>query len=160
MTDSDPYLSQVEAHVDYEDPLAHRVTGLPRSPTMRDRGGKELLAAPFILAWKQMREELFMQQRVPYTKLPKFVQKHLRLLWDTSENTAMRAMVIGDVAFFIGWLFRLDQIDVAMIDAGYDLAARSTLVRFRAAVDGFREVAEKKLKKLGGKWPPVARSER
>lgn len=156
----DAFIAKIETHVDLEEPIPHRASGLVRAATLRDNGGKELLAAPFMLSWKEMRERLYMQQQVPYRKLPKFVEKFLRLLWDTSEATALRAMVSGDVAFFIGWLFRLDQIDVAMIDAGYDLADRSALVRFRAAVDGYRDVAEKRLKKLGGKWPPIARGER
>jgi hypothetical protein len=117
-------------------------------------------AKPFMASWKLMREQLFMEQRVPYTKLPKYVEKYLRLLFDTTEGAALRAMKIGDVPFFIGWMFRLDAIDVAMIDGGFQLADRAALIRFRAAVDGYREVAEKRLRKLGGRWPPVAKNER
>jgi len=153
------FSADVETAVDLGDPLPHR-TQLPGVKMLRDMNGKKKLAAPFMLSWKSMREILYMQQRVPYRKLPKFVEKYLRLLWDTSEGTALRAMVIGDAPFFIAWLFRLDAIDVAMIDAGYSIADRAALIRFRAALDGYREVAEKRLKKLGGTWPPVARSEK
>lgn len=155
----DDYFARIEQFVDTEDPMPHRAAGLSRATTLRDKGGQEVLAAPFMLAWKTMREMLFMQQKVPYRKLPTFVQKYLRLLWDTSEATALRAMITGDVPFFIAWLFRFDAIDVAMINAGYDLSDRSHLIRFRAAIDGYRDVAEKRLKKLGGAWPPVPRKE-
>lgn len=155
----DDYFAHVERVVDAESPMPHRARGLSRSNAVRDKGGKEILAAPFMLAWKGMREALFIEQKVPYRKLPSFVQKYLRLLFDTSEATALRALISGDVPFFVAWLMRLDQIDVAMIDASYDLADRSALIRFRAAVDGYREVAEKRLKKLGGRWPAVPKRE-
>ncbi len=108
-----------------------------------------------MLAWKRAREQLYIEGSVPWGKLPKFVEGYLRLLWDTSEYWAMRAVAIGDVSFFVGWLFKLDQIDLAMLDAGMTLADRSALIRFRAAVDGYREVAERRLKRLGGVWPPA-----
>lgn len=155
-TEREALLDEAETFVDHEPPMPQRGPSLPPPRTTR----KGTLAAPFMAAWKAMRELLFMQQHVPYRKLPKYVEKYLRLLWDTSESTALRAMAIGDVPFFIGWLFRLDAMDVAMIDAGFTLADRASLVRFRAAVDGYREVAEKRLKKLGGRWPPVTRNEK
>lgn len=155
----DDYFSHVERVVDPENPMPHRARGLARSNAVRDKGGKEILAAPFMLAWKGMREALYIEQKVPYRKLPAFVQKYLRLLFDTSEATALRALISGDVAFFIAWLMRLDQIDVAMMNAAYDLADRAALIRFRAAVDGYRETAEKRLKKLGGSWPPTPKRE-
>lgn len=111
-------------------------------------------SSAFLLAWKRGKEVLYIEGGVPWGRLPKFVEGYLRLLWDTSEYWAMRAVVVGDVPFFIGWLFRLDQIDNAMLDAGMTLADRSALIRFRASVDGYREVAEKRLKRLGGVWPP------
>ena len=160
---TDWFLDEAETHTEYEAPRPFRVqAGLPVPSTTRGHATTrgQLLAGPFMLSWKAMREILFMQQRVPYLKLPKYVEKYLRLLWDTSEGAALRAMAIGDVPFFIGWLFRLDAIDVAMIDKGYSLADRAPLIRFRAVTDGYREVAEKRLKKLGGRWPPVAEKER
>lgn len=118
------------------------------------------VAASFLLAWKTSKEQLYIEGRVPWGRLPKFVEQYLRLLWDTNEYWALRSMVIGDVSFFIAWLFKIDQIDNAMIDAGMGLADRAPLIRFRAALDGYREVAEKRLKKLGGRWPPSLSSGR
>lgn len=112
-------------------------------------------ATAFLLAWKRGKENLFLEGGVPWGQLPRFAELYLRLLWDTNEFWAMRAIAIGDVSFFVAWLLKLDQIDLAMLDAGMTLADRSALIRFRASVDGYREVAEKRLKRLGGVWPPA-----
>jgi hypothetical protein len=115
-------------------------------------------AAALLMAWKASKEGLYLEGKVPWGRLPKFVEGYLRLLWDTNEYWALRAILVGDVSFFISWLFKLDQIDLAMIEAGLGLADRAALIRFRAAVDGYREVAEKRLKRLGGTWPPTDQS--
>lgn len=151
--DDDALLAEAEEFIDYQPPTPERA---PRGLSDAvDAKGRQR-ATTFLVAWTSMREQLYIENHLPRKRLPKFVEKYLRLLWDTSEWAALRALATGDVPFFIAWLFRIDQIDVAMINAGYGLADRALLIRYRAALDGYREVAEKRLRALGGVWPPSA----
>jgi len=154
---ADALLAEAESFIEDHEKLGERA---PRGvQTKREGRAPRARASAFLLAWKVMKEQLYIEGRVPSGRLPPFVDKYLRMLWDTNEWTAMRALAIGDVPFFIGWLFRLDQIDVAMIDAGLTLGDRTPIIRYRAAIDGYRQVAEKRLHDLGGVWPPVTRTE-
>jgi|GEM_PF-7135116 len=145
-----------------DDPVATAALGFSEAGEMTERTPAHVQqaarvpthSAAMLLAWKTSKEALYLGGRVPWGKLPKFVEGYLRLLFDTHEYWALRALLVGDVSFFVSWLFKIDQIDLAMIEAGMGLADRAPLIRFRAALDGHREVAEKRLHKLGGTWPP------
>lgn len=114
--------------------------------------------AGFMSDWKAMREELC-GPALPMKKLPRFCAYRVKQLFETSEQTAMTAVKTGDVPFFIAWLFRIDQIDVEMIKLGKSVADRVPLIRARTQIDGYRIVAEARLKRLGGAWPPRSKND-
>lgn len=140
----------------YVDDTAPSAEFVPAS--IRDAAAKRFAhvkrASAFMSAWKEMRESLYLGHVLPFAQLPAFCEKYARLLFDTSEHVALRAVRIGDPAFFIAWLFRVDQIDAEMLRIGSTLADRAVLVRTRASLDAYRDVAEEQLRKLGGRWPP------
>lgn len=109
-------------------------------------------AQGFLSPWKLMREELYAQGTLPLRQLPSFCEHLIKLLFETREGAVMAAVKMGDVPFFIAWLFRIDLVDVAMIKRGANIAERMPLIRARATVDAYRIIAEKKLGK--GNWPP------
>jgi len=51
-------------------------------------------------------------------------------------------------------MLRLDQIDCEAMRAGFTVADRQHLIQCRATLDGFRAVAEKRLRRFGGEFPP------
>jgi len=105
--------------------------------------------------WRGIRDNIYSGgSKIPYAKLPPFAKRLGKMFWDSSEDEVMDAILRGDPAWFVAWLIRLDQIDVAMIAAGCSVADRATLIQCRYTLDGFREAAETRLKKFGGSWPP------
>jgi len=88
--------------------------------------------------------------------LPSYIGKIAFVFWDEDPTTIPSAIRNGDVATFIAFLIRLDQIERAMIDVGRDsLAERAPVIYARQVVDGMREAAEARLLKKGGVWPPT-----
>ena len=105
--------------------------------------------------WRGIRDTIYSgESKVPYKKLPPFAMRIGKMFWDEDEDDVMNAILLGDPAFFVAWLIRLDQIDVAMINAGFSIADRAPIIQCRYTLDGFREAAETRLKKFGGVWPP------
>ena len=74
-----------------------------------------------------------------------------------AAKVAVVAIKRGDVSFFLCFMLRLDQIDCECIKAGMDAGARAHIIQCRAALDGFRQAAQKRLESLGGEFPPQPR---
>jgi hypothetical protein len=107
--------------------------------------------------WRGIRDTIYSGgSQVPYKKLPPFAARLGKMFWDCSEDDVLDAILRGDPAWFVAWMIRLDQIDVAMIESGSSLADRAPIIQCRYTLDGFREAAETRLKKFGGSWPPKA----
>lgn len=105
--------------------------------------------------WRGIRDNIFSRNcKIPYAKLPPFAERLGKMFWDATEDDVMNAILRGDPAWFVAWLIRLDQIDVAMVNAGCSVAERAAIINCRYTLDGFREAAEKRLVKFGGVWPP------
>lgn len=85
--------------------------------------------------------------------LPEFAPDLARTFLIDPDDV-VRAIRVGDAAFFVSFAFRLDQIDCAMVALGRSLADRAPIVRSKYIVDGFRTAAEERLKRRGGVWPP------
>lgn len=86
--------------------------------------------------------------------LPNYATMVAEAFWETDAGQVLTAMQKGDVAFFIACLVRIDQIDRAAIDAGRTIADRAPLATARWLVEGFRMAAERRLREVGGVWPP------
>lgn len=99
-------------------------------------------------------------QRVIYSPrilqgLPPFAERCARCFWDIGALDAIRAIRAGDVAFFVAFQIRLDQLDCAMVDLGRTIADRAPVTRSKYLLEGFRQAAEAQLIKKGGTWPPA-----
>lgn len=86
--------------------------------------------------------------------LPRFARYIAKTFPDT-DPAAVVSAVRGDPAFFVAYQLRLDQLDLAMIDAGRTIADRAPLIRAKWILDGFRETSVNALIKRGGTWPPL-----
>lgn len=105
--------------------------------------------------WRGIRDRIYSgSSKIPYKRLPPFAARLGKMFWDATEDEAMDAILRGDPAWFVAWLIRLDQIDLAMLGAGCTLAERAAVIQCRYTLDGFREAAEVRLRKFGGVWPP------
>jgi hypothetical protein len=85
--------------------------------------------------------------------LPAFAEVLAKTFWEVDHQDIIDAMMDGDPAFFIAFQVRLDQIDVALVDAKAGIAARAPVIRCKYILDGFRQAASENLIRQGGKWP-------
>jgi hypothetical protein len=107
----------------------------------------------FKASWAKIRKTLYSPRILQ--GLPPFAEPIAKAVWETDIDDVVRAVRSGDVAFFVAWQLRLDQLDCAMVNAGRTIADRAPLVRIKYLMQGFRDAAEKRLKTLGGSWPPA-----
>lgn len=126
----------------------------------RLEGYKTLAAKPinhrhtrrsFLHMWRKMAERLYSPQVLG--PLPPFAQVLAKTFWDADDDQIIDAMMDGDPAFFVAFQLRLDQIDVALVEANAGIAARSPVIRCKYILDGFRQAASDNLVRQGGKWP-------
>jgi len=128
-------------------------TGRELPPQLRRAKSGNAIAS----VWRGIRDNMYSgATTIPYAKLPPFASKLAHMFWEVTEDEVLDAITRGDPAWFVAWLLRIDQIDTAMIAAGFGPADRTSLMTCRYTVDGFRQAAEDRLRKLGGTWPPVA----
>jgi len=85
--------------------------------------------------------------------LPKFTEKIASSFWEVDADDAVKAINHGDVAFFVAFLIRVDQIDNEMSKIGRSYIERSPLIRCRYIIDGFMQAAIERLRQQGGAWP-------
>jgi hypothetical protein len=85
--------------------------------------------------------------------LPPFAKRIAEAFWQVDPQDAVRALSAGDVAFFVAFLIRIDQLDTAMVQAGRTIADRAPLIRCRYMVEGFMQATADRLVALGGQWP-------
>lgn len=111
-------------------------------------------ARGFLAAWKRLREAVWVARGVPYKKLPDFAARWGKRLYETHERVAYDALCDGDVFFFDAWSGRLVLMDRAAEDAGLNVVERGTILFAIGVLQGYAEAAAKRLKVLGGKWPP------
>lgn len=88
--------------------------------------------------------------------LPAFATPLARSFWGVEALQVIQAIKNGDVAFFVAYQIRLDQLDCAMVAIGRTIADRAPLTRIKYLLEGFRQTAETQLVKKGGVWPPSA----
>lgn len=85
--------------------------------------------------------------------LPGFTEKIASSFWEVDADDAVKAINHGDVAFFVAFLIRVDQIDSEMAKLGRSYVERSPLIRCRYIIDGFMQAAIERLREEGGSWP-------
>jgi len=102
--------------------------------------------------WKEMARVLYSPRVL--SGLPPFAEVLAKTFWEVEVSDVIDAMMNGDPAFFVAFQIKLDQIDVALVDAGNSIAQRAPVVRCKYTVDGFRLAAVENLERFGGKWPP------
>ena len=106
--------------------------------------------------WRGIREKVYLHERY-LTKLPIWCEGIAKTFYERDEEEVLVAIKRGDVSFFLCFMLRLDQIDCECIKAGMDAGARAHIIQCRAALDGFRQAAQKRLESLGGEFPPQPR---
>jgi hypothetical protein len=111
-------------------------------------------ALGFLGAWKRLREAVWVARAIPYKRLPEFAAKWGKRLYETHERVAYDALLDGDVMFFDAWATRLLMMDRAAEEANLTIAERGTLLYAHGVLRGYADAAAKRLKALGGKWPP------
>lgn len=89
-----------------------------------------------------------------HVKIPKFVQRFAKLLFD-QEKELRRALMNGDMPWFSSWLMRLDMMNKALIGIGFDEDKRNAIERTRFMLHRLSTLANHRLTKLGGVWPPT-----
>jgi hypothetical protein len=108
----------------------------------------------FLGAWKKLREAVWVAGGIPFKRLPEFAVRWGKRLYETHERTAYDALCDGDVVFFEAWATRLLVMDRAAEEAGLTIAERGTILYALGVLRGYSDAAAKRLKVLGGKWPP------
>jgi len=104
----------------------------------------------FLSQWRNLRDAMWGPgHTVPYSRLPQFVVLWGKNLYDTSERDAYDAIRRGDVVFFEAWITRLSMMDAAAATRGLTLKERGTLIYAIGAVQGYRDVARRRLLALG-----------
>jgi len=111
-------------------------------------------ALGFLAAWKKLRDAVWVASTIPYKRLPEFAHRWGKALYDTHERRAYDAVLIGDVMFFEAWAARLLMIDHAAEARGLTIQERGTVLYALGVVQGYRDATAKRLKELGGAWPP------
>lgn len=87
-------------------------------------------------------------------KIPKFVQRFAKQLFEAKDELR-RSLMNGDIAWFVSWFTRLDQMENALITIGFDTEKRMPITRARFLLQRLSTLAKHRLKQLGGEWPPV-----
>lgn len=87
--------------------------------------------------------------------LPRYLDRIAWAFWEVDTRLIPRAMSSGDVALFVSFLIRLDQIDVEMQRCNYGVAKRASVLYARHLIEAMRQVAEQRLVAKGGVWPPT-----
>ena len=105
----------------------------------------------FIGLWRRMAQTIYSPRIME--GLPPHAEKVAKRFWMVDPGDVVTAANDGDVALFIAFLLRVDQIDAAMRKAGRSYAERSPLIRCRYIIDGFMQAAIERLREKGGEWP-------
>lgn len=108
--------------------------------------------------WREVCKAVFVRYG-PNTdsKIPKFAQKFSKHLFD-QEKELRPALMRGDMPWFTSWFMRLDMIEKALTDAGYDEERREPIVRARWMLQRLSLLAHHRLVAIGGTWPPSGAS--
>lgn len=106
-----------------------------------------------VSVWRGMAQSIYSARVL--NGLPRYAAHLAKQFWSVDGNHVIEAIRIGDVAFFVCFALRLDQIECAMLDKGWSDAERAPLVHAKFVIDGFRQAAQERLELQGGKWPPV-----
>lgn len=102
--------------------------------------------------WKTVRADVCSPRTLG--GLPPFAEHLATALWAVEPAHVVEAVRLGDPAFFVAILLRLDQLDESAKKHGKSISDRSSIYRARYAVDGFLQAAAKFLREKGGTWPP------
>lgn len=103
--------------------------------------------------WRSCRQRMYSGQSF-LRLLPRWTVPLAFSFYETDEEAVLTALKRGDVAFFLMFQLRIDQIDCEAVRAGLALAERQPIIQTRAVLDGLRRVAETRLEALGGSFPP------
>lgn len=103
--------------------------------------------------WADIRKEVLVNFG-PNTdpKIPHFVRRFAKQLHNDG-NALHTALMNGDLAWFVAWSMRLDQIEHALNAIDYDEQRRLPLTRARWLLQRLSVLANHRLKELGGSWP-------
>lgn len=103
--------------------------------------------------WRGCRQRMYSEQTF-LRRLPRWTATFSFSFYETDEEAVLTALKRGDVAFFVMFQLRIDQIDCEAVRAGLTLADRQPIIQTRAVLDGLRRVAETRLEAMGGAFPP------
>lgn len=103
--------------------------------------------------WRGCRQRMYSEQQF-LRRLPRWAAPLAFTFYETEDEVVIAALKRGDVAFFIAFQLRVDQIDCEAVRAGLTIAERQPIIQTRAVLDGLRRVAETRLGALGGTFPP------
>lgn len=85
--------------------------------------------------------------------LPPFASRIAARFFDVDAHDLHAAMRHGDVALFIAYLARIEQLHVAAVAHGRTVAEIAPIARCKGTIEGYFLVAEARLRELGGRWP-------
>lgn len=111
-------------------------------------------AVGFLGAWRKLRDAVWVARSIPYNRLPAFAERWGKRLYETHERVAYDALCDGDPLFFEAWASRLMLIDHAAVEAGLSISDRGALLYAHGVLKGYADAAGRRLRDLGGKWPP------
>jgi len=103
--------------------------------------------------WRGIRQKIYLEGHY-LRRLPAWTSLLAFTFYEADEEHIVPALKRGDVAFFIAFMLRLDQIDCEAVRAGLTVAERQHILQTRAVLDGLMRVAETRLVALGGSFPP------
>lgn len=101
--------------------------------------------------WREI--QLFVNSPRMLGGLPPFAEKIAQRFYSADSGDIMAAMKSGDVAFFVSFLIRLDQLHLAAVSANRSIAEIAPIVRCKGTVEGYMTKAAEQLKESGGDWP-------
>lgn len=102
--------------------------------------------------WRRTQTEVCSPRTL--VSLPPFAAGLAVSLWNIEPVHVVQAIKLGDAAFFVAILLRLEQLDDACKAAGRGIDDRSAIYRAKSVVGGFLKAAERLLREQGGTWPP------